>query len=232
MLRVRRGVASLAASALMAIALFAFSPSAMAQSSPYPAPSMNGPGNPAMPTYNPPLPTPAPGASRQNLASTGSAAPPMSNDPSYRLGPGDQLHITVFGQQDMTANYQIDGSGMLAFPLIGRIHAGGMTAAQLQQAITHKLSPDYIRNPSVSVEVLNYRPFYILGEVNKPGAYPYVSGMTVLNAAAIAGGFTYRAKDNDFRISRTENGQHTSLDASDDTPVRPGDVITIPERFF
>ena len=235
MLRVRSGVASLAAFAVVLsfVALLAFSPRAMAQSSPGMSPSMTGPTNPAMSTPSgPALPTPAPGAQRPNVASTGSAAQPMSNDPGYRLGPGDQLHITVFGQQDMSGNYQIDGNGMLAFPLIGRIHAGGMSAAQLQQEITQKLSPDYIRNPSVSVEVLNYRPFYILGEVQKPGAYPYVSGMTVLNAAAIAGGFTYRAKDDGFSISRTENGTHTKLNASDDTPVRPGDVITIPERFF
>lgn len=234
MLRVRSGVASLAASAaaLSFVVLLAVAPRAAAQSSPFNSPSMTGPANPAMPAYNPTLPMPGAGAQRQNLAATEPAGRPMAADPGYRLGPGDQLHITVFGQQDMTGNYQIDGNGMLAFPLIGRIRAGGLTAAALQQEITHKLSPDYIRNPSVSVEVLNYRPFYILGEVNKPGAYPYVSGMTVLNAAAIAGGFTYRAKDDDFSITRNENGQHVKLDASSETPVRPGDVITIPERFF
>lgn len=223
--RFKRSVASITASAaaLSFAAFLAFSASAVAQSAP---------GNPAMPYYNPAMPTPQGLPQQQNLASTGSAAAPVQNDPGYRLGPGDQLHITVFGQQDLTNNYQVDGAGMLAFPLIGRVHAGGLTAAQLQQMITHKLSPDYIRNPSVSVEVLNYRPFYILGEVNKPGAYPYVSGMTVLNAAALAGGFTYRAKDDSFEIKRLEGGKRVEVDAGDDTPVRPGDVITIPERFF
>ncbi|MDE2228400.1 MAG: polysaccharide export protein [Alphaproteobacteria bacterium] len=226
MRRFNIGIASITTvAALSFAAILAFSAAASAQS---------GPGNPALPTYNPALPTPQglPSHPSQNLASTQPANQPIANDSSYRLGPGDQLHITVFGQQDMTNNYQIDGAGMLAFPLIGRVHAGGLTAAQLQQTITSKLSPDYIRHPSVSVEVLNYRPFYILGEVNKPGAYPYVSGMTVINAAALAGGFTYRAKDDNFHIKRVEGGKHVELDAGDDTPVRPGDVITIPERFF
>ncbi|HYL33435.1 MAG TPA: SLBB domain-containing protein, partial [Stellaceae bacterium] len=84
----------------------------------------------------------------------------------------------------------------------------------------------------VSVEVMNYRPFFIVGEVNKAGSYPYVSGMTVLSAVALAGGFTYRAKDNEYKISRIENGQRVTLGANNDTPVFPGDIITIPERFF
>jgi len=225
MLRFTSSVASVTASAaaLSFAALLAFAAPAVAQSAP---------GNPAMPSYNPALPTPQGLPQQQNLASTGSGAPAVPNDPGYRLGSGDQVHITVFGQPDLTNSYQVDGSGMLAFPLIGRVQAGGLTAAQLQHEITSKLSPDYIRNPSVSVEVLNYRPFYILGEVNKPGAYPYVTGMTVINAAALAGGFTYRAKDDDFQIKRLDGGKHVELDATDDTPVRPGDVITIPERFF
>jgi protein involved in polysaccharide export with SLBB domain len=230
MLCFRIGVASIVALAV-AVVLAMASP-AFAQSPAIGSPTVSGPGNPAMPNYAPAVPTPGAGSGRQNLASTEPAGQPMVNDSGYRLGPGDQVHITVFGQKDLTGDYQVDGNGMLAFPLIGRVHAGGMTAAELQQTITHKLSPDYIRNPSVSVEVMNYRPFYILGEVNKPGAYPYVNGMTVLNAAAIAGGFTYRAKDDDFKITRNSNGQHVNITANDNTPVRPGDVITIPERFF
>src|SRR5579872_5816644 len=155
-----------------------------------------------------------------------------SNDTAYRLGSGDRVHIIVFGQSDLTGDYQVDGSGMLQFPLIGSVHAGGMTAGELQQSITSKLMPGYLRNPSVSVEVINYRPFSILGEVNKPGAFPYVNGMTVLDAVALAGGFTYRAKTNDYSIRRSESGQRVELHANGDTPVNPGDVIIIPERFF
>lgn len=155
-----------------------------------------------------------------------------SNDAGYRLGSGDRVHIVVFGQNDLTGDYQIDGSGMLQFPLIGPVHAGGMTADELQRAITSKLSPGYLRNPSVSVAVINYRPFSIIGEVNKAGAFPYVNGMTVLDAVALAGGFTYRAKDDDYRIRRSENGQRVELHANGDTPVNPGDIIIVPERFF
>lgn len=229
MRRLTSGIASVAASvaALSLAAAIVFSLPASAQ-------SMSG--NPALPSYNPALPS-AQGMPQQpqhNLAATAPSSPTQSfqTDPGYRLGNGDQIRITVFGQPDLTNTYQIDGTGMLAFPLVGRIHAGGMTAGQLQSEIVHKLSPDYIRNPSVSVEVVNYRPFFILGEVNKAGAYPYVSGMTVLTAVAFAGGFTYRAKDDNFEIDRTENGQHQEIKANKDTPVRPGDVITIPERFF
>lgn len=224
MRRLTSGIASVAA-AVAALSLAA----AIAFSLPASAQSMSG--NPALPTYNSALPSPQ-GLPQQNLASTTPNASSVPNDPGYQLGNGDQLRITVFGQPDLTNTYQVDGQGMIQFPLVGRIHAGGMTAGQLQQEIIHKLSPDYIRNPSVSVEVMNYRPFYVLGEVNKAGAYPYVSGMTVSQAVAFAGGFTYRAKDDNYEIDRNENGQHTKIKANGDTPVRPGDVITIPERFF
>jgi protein involved in polysaccharide export with SLBB domain len=214
---------SLVVAALASAALMAFVASTSAQ-------SMSG--NPALPATNPALPT------RQGLpsqvstpANSGATAAP-NVDTGYQLGSGDKVHITVFGQKDLTGDYQIDGVGNLAFPLIGSVHAGGMTATELQQAIASKLSPAYIRNPSVSVEVINYRPFYILGEVKTAGVYPYISGMTVLNAVAIAGGFTYRARENDFYIQRMENGRHIKMDADQDTPVRPGDVITVRERFF
>jgi len=166
------------------------------------------------------------------LAQAQTATAAASNDMGYRLGSGDRVHIIVFGQNDLTGDYQVDGSGMLQFPLIGMVHAGGVTAGELQQTITSKLSPGYLRNPSVSVEVINYRPFSIIGEVNKAGAYPYVNGMTVLDAVALAGGFTYRAKDDDYRIRRSEGGQRVEMHANGNTPVNPGDIIIVPERFF
>ncbi|WP_049974097.1 polysaccharide biosynthesis/export family protein [Azospirillum sp. B4] len=151
----------------------------------------------------------------------------------YQLGPGDRVRITVFGQQDLSGEYAVDGSGTLSFPLVGQVHAGSMTAAQLGKSLESGLSPNYIKNPHVSVEVLSYRPFYILGEVKTPGSYAYVSGMTVLNAVALAGGFTYRARDDDFRLQRTaKDGSKTQVDAEPTTPVQPGDVITVRERYF
>jgi polysaccharide export outer membrane protein len=110
------------------------------------------------------------------------------------------------------------------------VRAKGLTISGLEQAITNKLKPDYLKNPQVSVEVLNYRPFYILGQVQKPGSYPYVSGMTVVTAVAIAGGFTFRAKKDSFFITRAKGEEKTEVKGS--APVLPGDVIEVRQRLF
>lgn len=152
---------------------------------------------------------------------------------SYRLGSGDRVRITVFGQPELTGEYAIDGGGQMSYPLIGQIRAGGLTAAELEKDLIGKLSPGYLRNPSVSVEVLTYRPFYIVGEVRTPGSYPFVNGMTVLNAVALAGGFTYRARESSFYLTRTdESGTKSKLNASPETAILPGDIITVRERYF
>lgn len=151
----------------------------------------------------------------------------------YRLGSGDHVRIVVFGQKDLTGKYLVDGAGTIAFPLIGQVRAGGLTASQLAREIASKLSPEYLRHPQVSAEVLTYRPFYILGEVKSPGSYPYVSGMTVINAVALAGGFTPRAEEDDFSLTRTgKEGERVKIEANQNTPVKPGDVIRVPERWF
>jgi len=161
----------------------------------------------------------------------GQAAPAQQSD--YRLGPGDRLRIIVFGQKDMTGEFAVDGSGLLSFPLIGQVKAAGLTAEGLEREIANKLKPDYLRNPNVSVVVLTYRPFYIVGEVKTPGSYAYVTGMSVINAVAVAGGFTYRAKESSFYLDRTsKDGKKSRIDAGPDTQVQPGDVITVRERYF
>ena len=112
----------------------------------------------------------------------------------YKLGSGDKIRVTVFGHEDLSGEFEVDGSGNVSLPLIRNIKAEGSTPRELEQVVADRLSPDYLVNPRVSVEVLNYRPFYIYGEVTKPGSFPYVNGMTVINAVAMAGGFTYRAR--------------------------------------
>ena len=102
----------------------------------------------------------------------------------------------------------------------------------MEKIVAERLSPDYLKNPSVSVEVMNYRPFYIFGEVNAPGSYPYVNGMTVVNAVAVAGGYTYRARQGTAHITRAIDASRTPQDVDRDTPVLPGDVIEVPERYF
>src|SRR5216683_8219211 len=106
-----------------------------------------------------------------------------------KLGPNDCVRIKVFGQPTLTGEYSLDGNGVLAFPLIGNVPANGSTTSELQREIAAKLNPEYLINPSVSAEIVTRRPFYVVGEVQKPGNYPYVSDMTAVNAIAMAGGF-------------------------------------------
>jgi polysaccharide export outer membrane protein len=152
--------------------------------------------------------------------------------PEYTLGSGDVVKVTVFGQNDLSGEFTVDGQGMVSLPLVGNVKMGGLTVRQAEKKVVGTLKPDYLRNPRVSIEVLNYRPFYIIGEVKKPGSYPFVSGMTVINAVALGGGFTYRARENDLLIIRaTDPGRHKQH-ASQDTVVLPGDVVEVPERYF
>ncbi len=150
----------------------------------------------------------------------------------YKLGSGDRVRVTVFGHEDLSGEFEVDGVGRLSLPLIQQVAAAGLSLRQLEGAITDALKPDYLKNPRVSVEVLNYRPFYILGEVNHPGSYPFVNGMTVLNAVALAGGYTYRARESKVVVIRTAETERTRQPAGPDTIVLPGDVIEVPERFF
>ena len=155
-----------------------------------------------------------------------------SIDQEYQLGSGDLLKITVFNQEDLSGEYTINGGGLISLPLIGTINAKNLTAKQVEQGIVNKLKPDYLLNPRVSVQVLNYRPFYILGEVKEPKSYPYVDGMTYLNAVAIAGGYTYRAKKDHVMVIRMNDPQKRELTLNMDEKVLPGDVIHVEERFF
>ena len=151
----------------------------------------------------------------------------------YQLGPGDKLVISVFNQEDLTGEYAINGAGRFFMPFIGNVDAKGLTITELTDLIVNKLKPDYLVNPRVSIEVLNFRPFYIIGEVNAPKSYPYVEGMTYLNAVAIAGGYTYRAKTEEWIVTRADDPalQEAEIEAPS-FRVRPGDVIVVPERFW
>ena len=171
-------------------------------------------------------PTNTPGGPR----SRASAAAP---GPDYKLGPNDRVRIIVFGQPTLTGEYSLDGNGVLAFPLIGNIPAQGVTTSELQKMIAAKLEPDYLINPSVSAEVVTRRPFYVIGEVHKPGNYPYVTDMTALNAVAMAGGFTNRARKNDFYVKRLDqSGKMVRVEAKAGTVLRPGDTLEVRERLF
>jgi len=167
-------------------------------------------------------------AQEQNAAVSASAA----TDAQYRLNAGDRLNLVVFGQEDVSGEFQIDGAGNITMPLLGQVAAAGRTVTQLQNEITAALDRDYIVNPRVSIEVLNYRPFYILGQVNAPGSYPYVSGMDVRQAIAIAGGFTRRARTSTVTVIRETAEGAMEIEAKPDAPVLPGDTIEVERRLF
>ena len=156
----------------------------------------------------------------------------QAQEPVYRLGPGDRVKVTVFGHPDLSGSFTLNGAGQLSLPLIKSVLAAGLTVEEVELVIAGKLSPDYLKDPRVSIEVLNYRPFYIIGEVNRPGSYPYIDGMTVLNSIALAGGFTYRARKKKVAIIRATDPDKKKQLAAPDTKVLPGDIIEVPERFF
>ncbi|WP_426042668.1 polysaccharide biosynthesis/export family protein [Brevundimonas sp. TWP2-3-4b1] len=179
------------------------------------------------------------------LAVLGCAQPPLSIDPAtvqadgvvrvvpeYRLGPADKVRVNVFGEEALTGEFTVGGSGRLSLPLIGEVQAEGLTITQLQESIAQALRQGFINEPRVNAEVLNYRPFYILGEVNKPGEYPYTANLSVLNAVATAEGFTYRADTRRVYIKRADGAFEQAYPLTTATQVAPGDTIRIGERFF
>jgi protein involved in polysaccharide export with SLBB domain len=159
------------------------------------------------------------------------AAPALGEEDDYALGTGDRLRVTVFGQPDLSGEFEVDSSGRLNLPLAGSLEVVNRSPNDVRQMIVAALQPDYLKDPQVSVQVINYRHFYIIGEVANPGSYPYVGGMRVVNAVAVAGGFTYRADEDDLRITRAR-GDGKQEEATKGTLVMPGDVIEVTERFF
>lgn len=159
----------------------------------------------------------------------------MPADPqgaAYQLGPGDQIHITVHNQDDLSGDYVLNGVGRFSMPLIGTVVATGMSAPALEDFLVSRLSPDYLVNPRVSVQVRGYRPYYIIGEVRGPNSYPYVQGMSYLTAVAIAGGYTYRAKKKVVYVIRGDDPDREEVKTDVDEKVQPGDIIRVAERLF
>jgi protein involved in polysaccharide export with SLBB domain len=151
---------------------------------------------------------------------------------SYQLGPGDRVRITVFGETELTGEYDIATDGALTFPLVGEVSAMGLTPDQLSRAIATRLRRGYLREPRVVSSVISYRPFYILGEVNNPGTYPYAANLDVMSAVAIAGGYTYRANKRRVFIRRAGASHEEALSLRETVYVQPGDTVRIGERFF
>ena len=177
---------------------------------------------------------PAASPPRQQTASAQMTAPvgPGEVGADYVLGSADKIRITVFGEPSLTGEYFVSSSGKVSLPLAGDVQAAGLTLRDFHDHVVKALLDGYLKDPKVSLEVLTFRPFYILGEVTKPGQYPYTSGLTVFNAVATAGGFTYRANPRTVLIKRASEPAEHEVPLTAETTIAPGDTIRIPERFF
>jgi protein involved in polysaccharide export with SLBB domain len=163
-------------------------------------------------------------------ASTAKSAP--KSGVQLRLSAGDKIRVIVFGEDKLSGEYQLDTAGAVSLPLAGTVEAAGLTKPELEQALTAKLKSEYLRNPKVTVDVISFRPFYVLGEVSRPGEYPYRSGLNVLSAIAIAGGATYRANNSVVWIQRAGTNEFAEYPQSPTILVMPGDVLRLRERYF
>lgn len=155
-----------------------------------------------------------------------------SFDESYPLGAGDKIHVTVFSEPQLGGDFSVSGDGVIALPLIGNITAAGKTTTETARTVQEMLANGYLKNPRVSVEVINYRPFFILGEVKAPGQYPYVNGLTVTNAIATAQGYTPRSRRKYVLIRRFGEQVEQEYILSPNLRVLPGDTIRLAERYF
>lgn len=196
----------------------ASAPVAAVQQPPQPQPAVLKPGSHVpQPVYRP--------ASAEIPAASPAGAP-------YRLDSGDVLRVVVFGQDTLSNDYSVDGGGFISMPLIGPVPARGQTTFDLEGRIASMLRQKYVKDPKVTVEVRTYRPFFILGEVRRPGQFPYVNGMTVQTAVAIAGGYTERARESKMKLTRKSGGATQTFMVPQDFPVQPGDTVYITERLF
>jgi protein involved in polysaccharide export with SLBB domain len=150
----------------------------------------------------------------------------------YRLGVGDKIKLTVFGENDMSGTYEVNAIGNVPVPLVGEVPAKGRGVAEFRDAVRNKLSQGYLTNPKVSVEVVNFRPIYIHGEVRSGGEFPYKNGLKLRDAIALAGGFTYRANETHVILVREGSPAQVKVALPADVDVLPGDNIRVPERFF
>lgn len=167
--------------------------------------------------------------------SLGGAGQPASSKATMqapRLQAGEKIRVTVYGEPSLSGDYQIDPSGFLSLPLAGTVKAAGFTQSELERELAKHFRSEYLRNPKVTVSVVEFRPFYIIGEVQKPGAYPYSSGLNILRAIAVAGGTTYRGSKSTVEIQRAGESEMHEYPLQASILIMPGDMIRIPQRYF
>lgn len=153
-------------------------------------------------------------------------------DGAYQLGPGDQIKITVFGEDDLSMSFRLNDTGSLNYPLLGELTVEGLTVTQFEQLITRGLKGPYLVNPDVMVTIEEYRPVFVYGEVARPGAFPYQPGLTLQKAIALAGGFTERASRSNIEVVRARDPGAEAQRLALSVPIFPGDVVTVRQSFF
>ncbi len=158
------------------------------------------------------------------------AAPTQPDD--YKLGAGDQLRVIVYGEDDLGGTFSVDGNGFVSFPLIGPMKVAGLETGDVEKEMTVRFADGFLVDPRVNVQVLQYRPFYVMGEVNKPGSYPYTNGMTVLNAVTDAGGYTQKAVESGVYVRRNGDAKEVWMAADPSTKIYPGDVVRVDSSPF
>ena len=176
-------------------------------------------------------PIPAPPAAPVRIVPASPLGASIASQP-YRIGAGDRLRINTFGEDRFSGEFLVNGDGQIVFPLFGNIPARGLTTSDLAAAIATRLQPDYVRDPRVTAEVISFRPVYVLGEVARPGEYPYTEGMTIYALIAKAGGLSYRANSKNIYVRHENDGTEQRLRLQSSTRILPGDTIRIPQRFF
>ena len=172
------------------------------------------------------------GPAPTNYSSPAPETPTTASIDAYRLGAGDKLSVNVFGENDLSGEFLVGDDGSVDMPLIGAVQAQGQTVTEFQNAVVSRYSAGYLKDPKISVSVLNYRPFFIQGEVGKGGEYPYKAGLTVQDAVAIAGGYTYRANTDKAFVRRAGADREVEVELNQRVAINPGDIVRIPERFF
>jgi protein involved in polysaccharide export with SLBB domain len=150
----------------------------------------------------------------------------------YRLANGEKVRIVVTGEDRLSGEFTVDQVGNIGFPLAGKVHAAGLTARELEDSLIGKLKGRYLVNPSVFVEVLSHRPFYVMGEVRTVGEFSYKPGLNVVTAILQAGGYGPRANTSFVYIKRASGGEEKEYSAHPSVPVHPGDIVRVPERYF
>jgi len=164
------------------------------------------------------------------LAATAALAQSTDND--YRLGAGDRIIIKVFDEEDLSMDFRLNDSGRLNYPFLGDLVVEGLTVAELEQLITRGLKDAYLRDPAVTISIAEYRPFFLHGEVQRPGGMPYQPKLTVERAIALGGGFTERASRSKIEVIRASDPNHKAVRVKLSDPVFPGDIVTVKKSFF